>query len=329
MEEIRLGTIGSGLIVRVFLNGVAQTEGIRLAAVYSRQEETGEVLAREYGASRVYTDMEAFLADGEVNFVYVASPNSLHYSQAKRALLAGKHVICEKPFCPRVEEARELVALAKQRGLYLIDAVPPSFLPNLAVVQRELPKIGPVRLAMSNFSQYSSRYDKLLAGELPNIFNPEFAGGCLMDINFYNIYLNVALFGKPRQVVYYPNVYKGIIDTSGVAVLGYDGFQSQAAGAKDTWGENFFQIEGLRGYIYIKDGSSGLTEVRVVTRDAEQVFNEQPLPDRWLYEVREIVRLVQGDDRAELDRRLDVMLDVIETLEKARKSAGIRFPGDK
>ena len=281
MEEIRLGTIGSGVIVHSVLDGVQRTEGIRLAAVYSRSEEKGEALAKEYGAAKVYTDMDAFLQDGEVNVVYIATPNLLHYQQAKAALLAGKHVICEKPFCTKAEQAGELVALAKEKHLFLVEAAPTTFLPNFEVLKQNLPKIGKIKLVLANYSQYSSRYDKLLQGEIPNIFNPEFAGGCLMDINFYNVYLNVALFGKPQEAVYYPNLFNGLIDTSGVVMLRYDGFVSQCAGAKDTWGVNFFQIEGEQGYIYIKDGSNGLAEVKVVTKTSEECLNEQSDPDRW------------------------------------------------
>ena len=153
MNEIRLGSIGSGFIVRTILNCVQQVPNIRLVAVYSRSEQTGRELAAEFGAQKVYTDMDAFLLDEEVNFVYVASPNILHYEQTKKALLAGKNVICEKPFCPKAEQVRELVALAKEKGLCLIDAVPPSFMPNFELVKQLLPQLGPIRLVMSKFSQ--------------------------------------------------------------------------------------------------------------------------------------------------------------------------------
>lgn len=329
MEEIGLGTIGSGVIVHSILGNVKLTEGIRLEAVYSRSAEKGAALAAKYGAEKVYTDMDAFLADEAVNVVYIATPNLLHYEQAKRALLAGKHVILEKPFCTKLSHARELVEIAKGKKLLLVDAVPPSFGPNFEILRAQLPKVGKLKLVMTNFSQYSSRFDALLRGELPNIFNPAYAGGCLMDINFYNIYLNVSLFGKPMDAVYYPNFYPGAGDTSGVAVLRYDGFVSQNAGAKDTWGVNFVQIEGEKGYIYVTDGSAALTQIRVVTRDGEAVFDEQPNPDRWFYEVQAVTKLLLEENYDEIYRRLDVMLDVIDTLDAARKSAGIRFPGDE
>lgn len=328
MEEIRLGTIGSGVIVHSVLDGVEATEGIRCVAVYSRTEEKGRALAEAYGVGKVYTDMEAFLQDEEINFVYIATPNLLHYEQAKRALQAGKNVICEKPFCTKAAHARELVEIAKEKGLFLVDAVPTAFLPNLEVLKRELHKIGRIKLVMSNYSQYSSRYDLVLKGEVPNIFNPQYAGGCLMDINFYNLYLNVALFGKPQKAVYYPNIYEGLADTSGILMMQYDGFVSESAGAKDTWGVNFVQIEGEQGYIYIKDGSNGLAEIRVVTKTSEETFNEQENPDRWFYEVQNLTKLVLADDYEAIYQRLDVMLDVMEVLENSRKNAGILFPGD-
>ena len=328
MKELCLGTIGSGSIVHTILDQVNVTDGIRLTAVYSRMEEKGKQLAAEYGAGRVYTDLDAFLADEEINTVYIASPNLLHYEQTRKTLLAGKHVICEKPFCTKADQARELTALAKEKRLFLADAVPTAFLPNLEVLKRELPKVGKVRLVLGNYSQYSSRYDLVLQGEVPNVFNPEYGGGCLMDINFYNVYLNAALFGKPLSSVYYPNRRGELADTSGVLIMQYDGFVSSSAGAKDTWGVNYFQIEGEKGHIYIRDGSNGLAEIRVVTKDSEETFDQQDNPEWRFYEVQKLTECMLAGDYEAVYGRLDVMIHVIEILEEARKKAGILFPGD-
>ena len=328
MEKIRLGTIGSGIIVHHILDAVIRTEGIELEAVYSRTREKAQALAEQYGGKKIYTDMDAFLADPEVDMVYIATPNLLHYPQAKKALLAGKHVLLEKPFTTKAEHARELVALAKEKGLYLIDAVPTAYLPNLKLLKQQIPKVGRIRLVMSNYSQYSSRYDQVLAGEVPNMFNPDYAGGCLMDINFYNIYLNVALFGKPKAQIYHPNIYPKLVDTSGVMLLQYEDFVSSNVGAKDTWGINFFQIEGEKGYIYVEGGSNGFDRIRVVTKTSEEVLNVQPEEDRRFFEVQEVTRLVLEEERQDLDSRLQTMLAVMETLEQGRKAAGIFFPGD-
>ena len=329
MKEIRLGTIGSGPIVYSILDNVKITEGIRLAAVYSRSLDKGRALAGEYEAEKVYTDMDAFLKDEEINTVYIASPNLLHYEQTKKALLAGKHVVCEKPFCTRAEQARELTSLAREKHLFLADAVPTAYLPNFELLKSRLPEIGKVRLVLANYSQYSSRYDRLTEGEIPNVFNPKYGGGALMDINFYNVYLNVALFGKPEKVIYFPNIYRNLADTSGILVMQYEEFVSESAGAKDTWGVNSFQIEGEKGYIYVKDGSNGIAEVRIVTKTTEEIINRQENPDRLFYEVQALRNLFLNDDYETVYQGLAVTEQVMEVLEKARKGAEIYFPGEE
>ena len=328
MKEIRLGTVGSGVIVEALLNQVAKTAGVRLTAVYSRTEEKGRKLAEKYGVNAVYTDLETFFREGDFNCVYIASPNSLHYPQTKQALLAGKHVWCEKPFCTRARQAEELFALAQERNLMLAEAVPTAFYPNLEILRQQLPKIGRIRLVQGNYSQYSSRYDVLREGTgLPNVFNPAFGGGCLVDINFYNVYLNVALFGKPQQVQYFPNLHSGGADTSGILILQYRDFVSQATGAKDCWNDNSFSIQGEDGFIQIP-GSNGLANIRVATRTSDETFNAQPDPDRLSYEVRMLTDLFLQEDRETLEQLQKTTLQTMEVLEAARRSAGILYPGE-
>ena len=326
---MNIGTIGTGFIVHNILDGVALTEGIRCEAVYSRSYEKGKALADKYGVQKVYTKLTDMLEDPLVEFVYVASPNSLHYAQAKLALEYGKNVICEKPFVTSRAKAEELITLAERKGLFLFDAVPPSFLPNWKYLADALPELGRLRLVMSNFSQYSSRYDAVLAGETPNIFSLEFAGGCLQDINFYNLYFNIAMFGKPEKAVYYPNMRPGYADTSGILMLQYPDFLSTNVGAKDCKGINFLQIEGENGYIWVEDGTAGVAQITVQTRQGLRRSDRQSSEDRWLLEIREIEQIVRRNDREECRRRLNVTLEVMEVLEQVRKDAGILFPGDE
>lgn len=328
MKEIKLGTIGSGVIVHSILDNVQRTDGITLEAVYSRSEEKAAALAKEYGCQKTYTDMDAFLADESINLVYIATPNLLHFPQAKKALLAGKNVLLEKPFTTTYAHAQELASLAREKGLLLVEAVPTSFLPNFAILKNELPKIGNIKLVMSNYSQYSSRYDAVLRGEVPPVFDPAFGGGCLMDINFYNVLLNVLLFGAPKSATYHANRPAGLSDTSGIMVMEYDGFVSTNVGAKDTWGVNFFQIEGENGYIYVENGSNGIQSVRTVTKTSDETQNLQSSTDRWFYEIQELTRLLLNNERESLDARLDTTLTTIQVIESTRKAAGILFPGD-
>ena len=149
-----------------------------------------------------------------------------------------------------------------------------------------------------------------------------------MDINFYNVYLNAALFGRPQKAVYYPNRHGELADTSGIMVMQYEGFVSTNAGAKDTWGDNSVQIQGEKGYLYIEGGPNGLERVRLVTKEGETSYNQQDNPDRWFYEVQNMTKMLQAEDYDTIQKNLKVTVDVIELLEAMRKEAGILFTGE-
>lgn len=315
---MKIGTIGTGQIVREVLEGVAGADGISCGAIYSRKQETGDALAESFGVEKVYTDLERFLNDPELDAVYIASPNSLHAEQARLALEHGKHVLLEKPFTPTLEEARNLFALADKQGLFLLEAITTQSLPNYKTLRELLPQVGRVKVVQCCYSQYSSRYDALLAGQVANVFDPAFAGGALMDINLYNIYFVVSLFGKPLAVSYYANRHENGVDLSGVLVMRYPDFVCTCEAAKDTWGVNSAQIQGEKGFLYVRDGCNWFSEVMLETKEGRRRFNSQEERLHWHYEVRELAELIRTGDRAEYERRKALTMEVVEVLEAAR-----------
>lgn len=336
---MKIGTIGSGFIVRTILSKVAVTEGIECAAVYSRKQETGRKLADEFGVSKVYTDLDELCSDSDLDFIYVASPNSLHYAHVKKALEHGKNVMCEKPFVPTAAEADELIALAKEKDLYLIEMITTLYHPHFAWVKEHLPDIGKLQMVHATFCQYSSRYDTLLEGKQTNIFDPNFKTGCLMDINVYNIYLAVALLGKPDRVEYFAGLHENGIDIHGTAMLQYGDVVCQCIGAKDTMCDNSFLLLGDKGYIQITPGAGNLRTVRLVRRGAEDMGpagnnsrnkgkdrNELDLPeDQWFYEIQTVTKRIAQGDKEYFRRNMELSRNVMEVMEKARKSAGMSF----
>lgn len=324
---MRIGTIGTGAIVSSILTEAAKIEGLHCEAVYSRREETGRALADRFGVHKVYTVLDDLLADPAVDWVYIASPNSLHAEQARRALLAGKHVLCEKPFAPTRAQAEALAALAQEKGLFLLEGITTLFLPNFAWLRAQLPAIGPVRQVSCTFCQYSRKYDALLAGETPNVFHPAFAGGALMDINLYNLYLVYGLFGAPAQLTYHARRHPNGIDTGGILVLEYPDFLCQCTGAKDCQAENGVQIIGERGTLQVEGPASICGRIRLTTAAGEQSYDAQDGQTPWFHELCAIRDLVRAEDHAACRRRLQATVEVAGLLEQARRSAGIVFPG--
>lgn len=324
---MNIGTIGTGTIVNCILDAVEKINGIKCKAIYSRKETTGKQIAEKYNVKKVYTDLEYMLQNIDIDFVYVASPNSLHYEHVKKALEFGKNVICEKPFTSTYKEAEELINIAKSKKLFLYEAITTMYMPNFKIIKQQLHRVGRIRLVTSSYCQYSSRYDSLKEGKIPNVFNPEFSGGCIMDINFYNIYFMLGLFGIPCESKYYSNTYKNGIDTSGILTMKYPDFVCECTGAKDTWGINSAQIMGEDGYIYIKDGVNSCKEIRIVTKTDDEIFNNQS-ETAWFYEFQELNRLVNQKDYTDCYSRMEKTLDVVKFIENVRKEAGIVFKAD-
>lgn len=313
---IRLATIGSGSIVDLFLDAVKKTEGICLEAVYSRTEERAEAFAGKHGAKKFFTDLESMLSDNSIDCIYVASPNSLHYDYARKALEAGKHVICEKPFVDTKQEAEELCGIAAEKGLCLMEAITVLHMPNYHKVKEWMSQIAPVRLAHFNYSQYSSRYDAYLEGKITNVFNPEFNGGALRDINVYNLHAAVGLFGKPIRQEYYGNRGFNGIDCSGTAVLQYEGFVCTCTGAKDCDGVNTGLIEGEKGYILVKEAGNTWGNAELHMRNGSVEYAEYDLStNRMIYEVQDFVKACESGDVEQFKKWQAESLDVMDVLD--------------
>ncbi len=326
---MKIGTIGTGFIVETFLEGVAMNEGVEVSCMYSRREETALPLAKKFNIGTIYTDINKLYADSTINFIYVASPNSIHFQQAHDALMAGKNVICEKPFTSTTKELAILRDLAKEKNLFLFEAITTIHLPNYKRIKEKVKEIGTIRMIECNFSKYSSRYDDFLAGNEPNIFNPDFSGGALTDLNIYNIHFVMNMFGIPKTAIYVPNIQENGIDSSGVAVFTYDGFIASMVAAKESTAISHAYIQGEKGSIYMHGSSGGCHDVEYVIDGTSQKYSEHPTDNNLYFEIVEFKKIFDAKDYQECYRLLDYSYDVYTIIEKIRKEANVIFAADK
>ena len=247
---MNLGILGTGSIARTMAAEFAKVPAFHCAAVCSRQKATGEALAQSFGIPKVYTDYDAMLADPDIDLIYIAIPNSLHYRQAKAALLAGKNVLCEKPFVPTVAEADELIGLAKERHLFLFEAITTAHHPNYALVKEHLPDIGPLRIVSCTFCQYSSRYDSYLSGGRPNAFDARLNNAAVADLGVYCIAPTIAMAGEPQKLLSCCNKL-GEFEAQGSAIAQYPGFLADWRWSKIADSPLPSAIEGEKGAILI------------------------------------------------------------------------------
>ena len=331
---MKLAILGTGMIVQEgALPALQQVKEIETAAILARPKSlaTAEALSVRYNIPKIYTDYEELLAQPDIDFVYVGLINSVHYEYTKKALLAGKNVIVEKPFSSTAAEVHELCELAKEKDLYLFEAVSLLHMPNFAAIRRMLPELGDICAVTANYSQYSSRYDKYLQGEVAPAFDPRCSGGALYDINIYNLNLIIGLFGAPETVAYTPNIGFNGIDTSGVALLKYPGFFATALGAKDTESPCFAIIQGKNGWLRTLGAPNQLKafEVHLHGSGTTTRYELNRYGHRLVHEFQEFARIYSQKDKQAMRNGLKISLAVMETAEAARKQAGIVFDCDK
>jgi predicted dehydrogenase len=324
---VRLAVIGAGMIVADLLSICSDVEGLEVTAINGRESARPrlEQLAGRFAIPRVFTDYDRCLADDEVDTVYIGLPNVLHADYARRALLAGKHVICEKPFTLRVEDLVELRALAEERRLVLVEAITTQYLSNYRSIRRRLPEVGELKVVACEYSQYSSRYPAFRAGQVLPSFDPAMGGGALMDLGIYALHFVAGLLGRPRSITYTANVERGV-DTSGVVVMAYDTCTAVCVCAKDSAGPNRTKIQGNDGTI-VMAGPPNVCDSYTIERRAhdEEAVDLKVHPHRMVEEFRAFQRMVDDLDLAQRDAALDHSHLVLDLATQALASAGIRL----
>lgn len=332
---MKLAMLGTGAIAPVALAAMEAVPSIRVETLWCRQHsrQRGEALAREYGIPQVYTDSQALFQEANVDTVYIALVNPVHYAYARKALLAGKNVILEKPFCTRFAQTQELAELARKKGLFLLEAMPLWHGALFRKIRELVPALGPIRLVQGNYSQYSSRYDRYLKGEVLPAFDPALAGGALYDLNVYNIAWTAGLFGLPEKVLYAPNRGWNGVDTSGVLLLGYPGFQATLSAAKDSDSPSFFQIQGEKGWLKVEGkpihpeklewtliqgpDQDQFSTAAVKKAQNTKTWTPPERENRMVEEFEDFARIVDGKKKEEAEAYLKMTLATSEVLERA------------
>ncbi|UOC10749.1 Gfo/Idh/MocA family protein [Streptococcus equinus] len=319
---MKLAILGTGKIVEEVLPVLKEINGIELSAILStpRSIEKAEKLAELYAISQASSDYDSVLANPDVDTVYVALPNHLHYDYAKKALLAGKHVICEKPFTLTLAEFEDLAEIAEQENRILLEAITNQYLGNFASIKANLSKLGEIKIVECNYSQYSSRYDAFKRGEIAPAFDPAKGGGALRDLNIYNIHLVVGLFGKPEKVQYLANVERDV-DTSGILIMDYGHFKAACIGAKDCNADIKSTIQGNKGSIAVLGPTNSMPELSLALNGQSMtMINENSLNHRMHDEFVAFQAIIEHKDMAATKLALDHSRLVMEVLDEAVKS---------
>lgn len=331
---INLGIIGTNWITDQFVQAAHETGNYQLSAVYSRNLATAQKFGKKYGDVEYATDLATFFAIEHINTIYIASPNSLHFEQAKQAILAGKNVIVEKPAFSTPAEMDEIIELANQKQVFFFEAARNIHEQAFKTVADFLPLKDHILWADFSFMKYSSRYDQVLDGEEPNIFSPHFSGGALADLGVYPIYAALAWFGMPNESLYFDKKIRTGVDGLGTGILRYDDFDVTIRTGKIT--DSFQASE-----IYLTNGTLVLNAVNsideAVFHDREHTRREKlsvhQLENPMVEEANDFAKVIMNPTDRELgtfyEEWVELARNVNQVIYDMRKSAGIIFDADK
>ena len=315
---MNLGIVGAGMIVKDFLSFTHELPEIKLEAIVARNIENLKNLQSMYNIKEIFTDLDECLSSPSIDTIYVAVPNNLHYSVAKKALEAGKNVICEKPFTLDYNETVELFQLAESKNLILIEAITNQYLPNYLEIKENLSQIGNIRLVECNFSQLSSRYEAFKKGIIAPVFDKNQGGGVLGDLNIYNIHFVVGLFGAPKNSEYYPNIVREV-DTSGILILEYDEFKVVCIAAKDTYNNSYANIQGDKGLIKVIGTLNEVPNYIIKNNEVEMKVNKNIHKHRMYSEFKKFIDVIDNKDFDFMQKQKEHSLAVMEIFDKSRK----------
>lgn len=324
MKNIKLGIIGTNFVSDWLCTCVGESEGIVNHAVYSRKQETGAAFAEKYGITNIYTDMEAFLSS-DIDAVYIASPNFLHYSQAEAAMRHGKHVLVEKPAALTKEDFIELENIAREMGVVILEAMRPAHDPAIETAREAMKQIGTVRRGVFEFCQYSSRYDRFKTGEILNAFNPAMGNAAIMDIGIYPLHVCTMMFGEPKSIYSRSVKLTGGFEGMGTIFLDYGDIQAEVVYSKITDSVNPSVVMGEGGAVTIGKLSTGeRVTLRMRGGESKELCGKREREtDNMVYEIADFVRAVRGETSADKWNRLtEITLGIID---EVRAQNDIRF----
>ena len=318
---LNIGSVGTSSIMNLIQEAISLTDGLYTKVIYSRDKERGRRFADSVNVPESCNDYLEMLTRNDLDIIYIASPNKLHFEQAKAALEHGKHVIIEKPVAVTEEEVRILYETAKKNDVFFFEAITTIYMPNFATYKQELPYLGKLSEVNIIFGQYSSKYDAYLRGENPNIFNPELQGGALNDMGIYCIHAAVNLFGKPDNISYQANYGPNGIDLAGKLTLTYPEFICNIETTKIAPAHSGCFIIGEKGQL-MQDGPLHEFPGYHITINGQNLeINYQNSKNRMVYEMEIFRDAILNKDYDFFEEAAKQSMCASMILEKAHQNA--------
>lgn len=315
---IKMAIMGAGTIAVKMAVTIGQMENVQAYAVAARDLQRAEEFSKKHNFSKAYGSYEDMLKDENVDLVYIAVPHTLHYKCAKMCLEAGKHVLCEKPFCVNAEQSKEIIKMAEEKKLLLTEAIWTRYMPSRKIIDDILESkiIGEVTSLTANVGYELS--------DVKRIWDPKLAGGALMDVGIYLLHFARMIFGEEDVKITSSAVFKDGVDMIDSIVMTF------ADNKVATMQSNVYAVQNRNGSIFGTKGYMEITNInnpeKITIYDSEyKEIKVVEVPEQitgFEYEVEACVRGIQAGEIECPEIPHSETIKVMEIMDSIRKSWG-------
>ena len=323
---VNWGIIGPGVIAGLFVNDLARSPHARVAAVGSSSVERARDFAGQHGIPRAYGSYDELVRDPEVDIVYIATLHPAHRENALAAIAAGKAVLCEKSFTMNASELRDIIAAARARKLFAMEAMWTRFLPAIVKVREWLGSgvIGDVRQVNVSFGN--------LAPWNPDsrLFSPQLGGGALLDVGIYAVsFVSMATGRQPDSIHSRAHIGETGVDEYFSAMFGYaDGCVAHVTAGLRLKSKHEAVILGTRGEIRVPDFWRAKQAELTVYDKSTEVYTDTS-EGGLIYEAEEAMGCLRAGKPESAVMPLDESLRIMETMDAMRANWGLVYPGER
>ena len=320
---IKWGIIAPGNIANEFALEVKNTNDGILTAVFGRNENKVKEFAKLHNIERYYSNVDDFLKDDNIDAVYIATPHNYHMEYAKKCIEAKKHILCEKPFSYNFKTSEEVLKLAKENNIFIMEALWTLFLPAVNQAKRwiEEDKIGKIKLITANFGFKSEKDSN------SRLYNPNLAGGALLDVGIYTIlFSNYVKDSFPTEIKASAEFTNTNVDESDIINLKYDdGTLASLTCSISSDTDNTAIIYGEKGKIVVPKFWSA-KECYLYLEDSVEKYLDDYKESGYKYEIDEVNDCIKNKLIESEVATHNVTLKLAEIMDKIRKEIGLIYP---
>lgn len=326
MKIINFGIIGPGKIANRFATSFENVTNGKVYAIASRDLNKSKAFAETYKAEKAYGSYEELLNDPKVDAVYIATPHPFHYEQTLLCLKAGKPVICEKPLALNYKQASEMIATAKKKNVFLMEAMWSRFFPATKKVVELIQSgiIGDIQYLQADFG-FASPLDFN-----NRVYNLALGGGAQLDVGVYPMFLALLLLGKPKSIKATSQLATTGADATTGALMHFDnGAIAHIFSSIVSDSPKQADIMGTKGRILIQTPWHKSQHITVKLHSGEVTEFPFPYPNNgFQYQVEEVIRCLNENKKESDLMTHSLSLLMAETSDEIRRQGGIKYSVD-